>query len=63
MAIKKDMKSWAIKIRSRSFFLRSNGTPWTFANKQDADLFAQNYIDRYGVLAKVVRVRFLVEEV
>lgn len=63
MAIKKEMKSWAIKIRGRSFFLRTNGTPWTFGNKQDADHFAQNYVDRYGVPAKAVRVKVLVEEV
>ena len=63
MAMKKDIKTWAIKIRGRSFYLRSNGSPWTFANKEDADDFSQSVSDRYEILAESVRVRVKVEEV
>jgi len=63
MAIKKEMKAWAVKLRGRSFFLRTAGTPWIFGNKKEAYYFAQSYIEHYGVFAKAVRVRVLVEEV
>ena len=63
MAIKKEIKAWAVKLRGRSFFLRTSGTPWTFESKKEADHFAQSYIENCGVFAKAVRVRVLVEEV
>ena len=63
MAIKKNMKTWAIKIRGRSFYLRTNETPWTFATKEDADYFAASITERHGILAKAVRVKVLIEEI
>lgn len=63
MAIKKNMKCWAIKVRGRSFYLRSSGLPWTFATKEDADHFAESITERYSILAKAVRVKVLIEEV
>ena len=63
MAIKKDTKAWAIKLRGRSFYLSSTGAPWTFATKIEADHFAKNAARYYGTLAVPVRVRVRIEEI
>jgi len=59
--VKKDIKAWAIVLRKRNFYLSSNGSPWTFATKKEADSFAKNLERHYGELAVPVRVKLRVE--
>ena len=40
MALKKEMKAWAVKLRGRSFYLSSTGQPWTFMSMLVAVYFA-----------------------
>jgi hypothetical protein len=61
--MKKDAKAWAIKLRGRSFYLSSTGSPWTFTTKKEAESFAQNVARHYGTLAVPVRVRVRIEEI
>ena len=61
--MKKDSKAWAIKLRGRSFYLSSTGSPWTFATKKEAEHFAQNVARHYGTLAQPIRVRVRIEEI
>lgn len=61
--MKKDSKAWAIKLRGRSFYLSSTGSPWTFTTKKEADNFAKNVERHYGTLAQPVRVRVRIEEI
>lgn len=61
--MKKDIKTWAIKLRGRSFYLASTGAPWTFATRKEADSFAKNVERHYNALAVPVRVRVRIEEV
>lgn len=63
MALKKESKAWAIKLRGRSFYLSSTGAPWTFATKKEAEHFAQNAARHYGTLAVPVRVKVRIEEI
>ena len=62
MAIKKDMKAWAIKLRGRSFYLSSMGAPWTFMTQKEAEQFAESVVRTTGVKAQPIRVRVRIEE-
>ena len=61
--MKKDMKTWAIKLRGRSFYLRRSGAPWTYLTKDTAIEFATAITQGTGVKTEVVRVRVRIEEV
>ena len=63
MAIKKEMKAWAVKLRGRNFWLDNHGTPWIFSTKKWAEQQAKAIEKRDSIIAKAVRVRVLVEEV
>lgn len=63
MAIKKDIKTWAVKLRGRNFFLSGTGAPWTFQTKKEANYFARNVASYQGVTAEPVRVRLRIEEI
>jgi hypothetical protein len=63
MAVKKEMKVWAIKLRGRSFYLSSTGAPWTFATRKEAYHFAQKVASYQNVTAEPVRVRVRIEEI
>jgi len=57
MAIKKDMRVWAIKVRGRSFLLNIDGMPVTFRTRAEAaGRFTAPWI-------KPVRVRVRIEEI
>jgi hypothetical protein len=61
--MKKDAKAWAIKLRGRSFYLSSTGSPWTFSTRKEAESFAQSVARHYGTLAVPIRVRVRIEEI
>jgi hypothetical protein len=61
--MKKDAKAWAIKLRGRSFYLSSTGSPWTFATKIEAEHFAQNVSRHHGTTAVPTRVKVRIEEI
>ena len=63
MAIKKEMKAWAIKLRGRNFWLDAHGTPWIFATKKSAEFQSSMIEEADKIIAKPVRVKVLVEEI
>lgn len=63
MALKKEMKAWAVKLRGRSFYLSSTGQPWTFMTKKEAEYFADSVTRRTDVAAQPIRVRVRIEEI
>lgn len=63
MAIKKEMKAWAVKLRGRNFWVDFHGTPWTFSTRQCAEFHSLAIAQEGKVTAKPVRVKVLVEEV
>jgi hypothetical protein len=63
MALKKEMKAWAIKLRGRSFYLSSTGSPWTFLTKKEAENFADSVTRTTDVAAQPIRVRVRIEEI
>ena len=63
MAIKKEIKAWAVKLRGRNFWLDNHGTPWIFSTKKWAEQQSKAIEERDSIIAKPVRVRVLVEEV
>lgn len=63
MAIKKEMKVWAVKLRGRNFWLDAHGIPWMFSNKNRAKLHATNINQSDGIPAEPIRVKIKVEEV
>lgn len=62
MAVKKDMKAWAIKLRGRSFCQMSSGGPVTLNTKHEAIIFADGITRTTGVKAEAVRVKVRIEE-
>lgn len=62
MAVKKDMKAWAIKLRGRSFYQMSGGGPVTLNTKHEAIIFADCITQTTGVKAEAVRVKVRIEE-
>ncbi len=63
MAIKKEMKAWAIKLRGRSFYQMSTGGTVTLGTKHEAEIYAGSVARSIGVKAEAVRVKIKVEEV
>ena len=63
MAIKKDMKAWAIKIRGRNFYQNIDGVPFLFATKKVASSVASRVETIGGTLAEPIRVKVRVEEI
>lgn len=63
MAIKKEMKAWAIKLRGRSFCQSIDGIPFFYMTKKDASTIAMLIVDVRGTPAEAVRVKIKVEEV
>lgn len=61
--MKIEFKSWAVKLRGRSFYKMSTGSPATFNTRQDATTFAENFERGTGIKAAPVRVRVRIEEV
>jgi hypothetical protein len=62
MAVKKDTKAWAIKLRGRSF--RSfEGVPFLYVTKADASVVAMRVEKASGVIAQPIRVRVRIEEI
>jgi hypothetical protein len=62
MALKKDIKAWAIKLRGRSF--RSlNSLPFLYMTKLDASSVAMRVAKEHGITAEPIRVRVRVEEI
>ena len=63
MAIKKDMKAWAVKLRGRNFWLDNHGTPWIFSTKKWAEHQAKAIEERDRIAAEPIRVRVRIEEI
>jgi hypothetical protein len=62
MAVKKDTKAWAIKLRGRNF--RShNGVPLLYMTRVDASAVAMRVGQADGIKAEPVRVRVRIEEI
>jgi hypothetical protein len=61
--MKKDTKSWAIKLRGRSFYKMSIGGAVTLNTKQEAIIFADSITRTTGVMAEAIRVRVRIEEI
>lgn len=62
MAVKKDTKAWAIKLRGRSF--RShNGVPFLYMTKVEASAVAMRVASAGGTTAEPIRVRVRIEEI
>ena len=61
--MKKDIKSWAIKVRNRSFYSTRGMPCWTFNTRAEALEFAERVTQTTGVKAEPVRVKVRVEEV
>lgn len=55
-------KSWAIKLRGRSFYKMSTGGPVTLSTKQEAIIFAESITRTTGVMAEAIRVKVRIEE-
>jgi hypothetical protein len=62
MALKKDIKAWAIKLRGRSF-LNLNGNPFLYTTKLDASSVAMRFAKEHGITAAPIRVRVRIEEI
>jgi hypothetical protein len=60
--MKISIKSWAVKLRGRSFYKMSTGSPVTMSTKREADLFADSITRTTGVKAEAIRVRVRIEE-
>ena len=61
--MKKETKAWAIKLRGRSFYLSSTGSPWIFLTKKEAEHFADSVTRITDVTAQPIRVRVRIEEI
>ena len=61
--MKKDMLTWAVKIRGRSLMLNMNGHPMLYPTKAAAERAAQAHSDVMGWRTEPVRVKVRVEEV
>lgn len=63
MAIKKEIKAWAIKLRGRSFHQNLNGVPFLYMTKKEVLIVAMRIRTIQDMLAEPVRVKIRVEEV
>jgi hypothetical protein len=60
--MKISIKSWAIKLRGRSFYKMSTGGPVTLNTKREAEIFADSITQTTGVKAEAIRVKVRIEE-
>jgi hypothetical protein len=66
MALKKDMKSWAVKLRGRSFAKNLAGHPMLFKDEASAKQYAwarSHHSHPEPVKADHIRVRVRIEEI
>ena len=63
MAVKKDTKAWAIKVRGRSLLLNRYGYPQLFPTKAEAKEVAVNKAQFWDITAEAVRVKVRIEEI
>ena len=63
MAIKKEMKAWAIKLRGRSFYQNLDGMPFVYHTKSAASIIALRVRSINSTPAEPIRVKIKVEEV
>lgn len=61
--MKKDMKTWAIKLRGRSFYQPLDGVPFFFHTKNAASIVAERVGRIDNIKAEVIRVKVRIEEV
>lgn len=60
--MKKDIKTWAIKLRGRSFYQNQDGIPFFFSTKSAASIIALRVEKIDGTKAEPVRIKMRVEE-
>jgi hypothetical protein len=63
MAMNKDTKAWAIKLRGRSFYQNNDGVPYLFPTKRNALSASVRVGILEGTTAKPIRVRVRIEEI
>ena len=63
MAIKKDIKAWAIKLRGRSFHQNVDGNPFLYMTKSAATNVAMRIQNLESIKTETVRVRVRIEEI
>ena len=61
--MKKDIKAWAIKIRGRSFYLDSDGTPYMRRTRAEVEVRVEYIKLHEAVKAESARVRVRIEEI
>lgn len=60
--MKKDIRTWAIKIRNRSFYQNVDGTPFLYSTRSAAMNVAMRIQTWESIEAKPVRVKVRIEE-
>lgn len=60
--MKKELLTWAVKIRGRSFMLDMAGHPMLFPSRDAAERAGRAHSDVMGVKTEPVRVKVRVEE-
>ena len=63
MAIKKDIKAWAIKLKGRSFYQNIDSVPFLFSTKTGALSVAMRISSMDSILAVPIRVKVRIEEI
>lgn len=63
MAMKKDMKTWAIKLKGRSFYRNEDGNPFLYTTKSTALNVAMRIQHWESIKAVPTRVRVRIEEI
>ena len=61
--MKKDFKTWAIKLRGRNFYQNHDGVPYLFPTKRTASSAALRVGTLGNTLAAPIRVRVRIEEI
>jgi len=63
MAMKKDIKAWAIKLRGRNFYQGTEGNPFLYKTKSAALNVAMRIQQWESIHADPIRVRVRIEEI
>jgi hypothetical protein len=61
--MKREIKTWAIKLRGRSFYQNNDGFPYLFPTKRNASSAALRVGILEGTTAQPIRVRVRIEEI
>jgi hypothetical protein len=61
--MKKDVKSWAIKLRGRNFYQSTDGNPFLYKTRVAASSVAMRIRAYESILAEPIRVRVRIEEI